>query len=82
MDHRKAAPGVTLLPEVREIQGLRHIPGQSEADGWVTLQYTDHKNAWHQVAMPFPEAMYLANLFRALVQDTGFRLPSTLERPR
>ena len=73
---------VNVLPPVGRIQGLARSPDADPATISVTLQYTDHKDEWHEVAMPFLDAMYLLNLLRAMQEDVGFYLPDDPYSPQ
>lgn len=66
---------VNVLPAVGRIQGLTRSEGFDVPKIAVQLQYTDRSNGWHQVEMPFLDAMYLLNLLKALQQDVGFSMP-------
>jgi len=70
-----AAPGVTLLPTVGQIQGVSIVPAKSPKETWVVLQYTDQKEELKQVNVPFLDAMYLLNLLKAIQLKTEFKMP-------
>lgn len=70
-----APPGATLLPVVGHIQGVSIVPAKTPKETWVVLQYTDQKEEWKQVNVPFLDAMYLLNLLKAIQVRTGFKMP-------
>lgn len=63
------------LPAVDRIQGVLRPEGFDYQTMQVTVQYTDRSNEWHDLKMPFLDAMYLLNLLKALQQDVGFSMP-------
>jgi len=67
--------GANQLPAVGRIQILTRSEGFDYQRMAVTLKYTDRSNGWHQVEMPFLDAMYLLNLLKAMQQDVGYALP-------
>lgn len=66
---------VNKLPAVGRIQGLARTDGFDVPNIQVSLQYTDRSNGWHEVEMPFLDAMYLLNLLKAMQQDVGYAMP-------
>lgn len=66
---------VNKLPGVGRIQGLARTEGFDVPNIQVSLQYTDRSNGWHEVEMPFLDAMYLLNLLKAMQQDVGYAMP-------
>lgn len=68
-------PPVNVLPAVGRIRGLTRSEGFDYQNMAVKLQYTDRSNTWHEVEMPFLDAMYLLNLLKAMQQDVGYAMP-------
>jgi hypothetical protein len=73
---------VNKLPDVGRIQGLTRTAGFDVPRIVVSLQYTDRSNGWHEVEMPFLDAMYLLNLLKAMQQDVGFAMPDDPFAPK
>lgn len=75
--------GVNELPSAGRIRGIMLIPAPAPKDAKVQLQYTDPEEEWHQMTMPFLDAMYLLNLLKAMQIESGFQMPeSPLEPPK
>lgn len=67
--------GVNELPNVGRIQGVTLQGGPEPQNYQIQLQYTDAGDVWHQVEMPFLDAMYLLNLLKAAALEVGFSVP-------
>jgi hypothetical protein len=64
------------LPEVARIEGLEFRPGPTFDQSTVLLQYTDHKQSWKQVTMPFVQAMMLLTYLRQMQVEQRYEMPS------
>lgn len=73
---------VNKLPDVGRIQGLSRTAGFDVPKIVVSLQYTDRSNGWHELEMPFLDAMYLLNCLRAIQQDVGYAMPDDPFAPK
>ena len=64
---------VNILPHVHRIEGMEfdHPGGSAPQLGVIRLQYTDHKHAWHQLALPTMDALYLLNMLEQWSKDEG-----------
>jgi hypothetical protein len=69
------------LPDADRIQGMSLERGQSPKESYVMIQYTDHKQQWHEVRVPFLSAMYLLNMLKQLQADMNFHMPDPREGP-
>lgn len=66
---------VNALPAVDRIQGAVRTEGFDVKRLSVSIQYTDRSKSWHELRMPFLDAMYLLNLLKAMQQDVGYHMP-------
>ncbi len=71
----QASSELNYLPAVGRIQGASHGGDRTPKGTTVKVQYTDPQGRWHEMAMPFLDAMYLLNMLRAIQQDIGFVMP-------
>lgn len=62
---------VNKLPPVGRIQGAVHVMADPLESSHVQIQYTDDQDAWHEMSVPFLDAMYLLNLLKASQLDAG-----------
>lgn len=69
----KDQAGVNILPPVHRIEGFEfdHPGGSDPRLGLLRLQYTDPKGAWHGLAVPAMDALYLLNLLAQWSKDEG-----------
>lgn len=65
---------VNKLPVVGRIQGASADIHENPQSSDITIQYTDRTEKWHEVTMPFLDAMYLLNLLSAIKKDSGFQI--------
>ena len=63
---------MTILPSVGRIQGATPEQQPTHEASVVKLQYTDRKQEWCELEMPFLDAMYLLNILRGIEADAGF----------
>lgn len=64
---------VNALPAVARMQGLRLEPrGPDMNKAAVIAQYTDAAGQWHQLDLPYGDAMYLLELLLAVAAQTGY----------
>jgi hypothetical protein len=75
LTRKDSTPMVNILPDANRIQGILFQPAQTPNDAQLQLQYTSADGKWHQVTMPFLDAMYLLSLLKGVQAETGFRIP-------
>lgn len=70
--------GVTQLPDADRIQGVHVSPAASPRLTVVSLQYTNAHTGLCELRMPLLDALYLANMLEAMIQNHGYE---SLRRP-
>ena len=64
--------GVNKLPPAKQIEGVQLQRSSLPLDRKVFIEYTDKKNEWHELELPFLDAMYLLDLLRQIERESGF----------